>query len=124
MSIENRINKLFEAIGDGKLFAGATMEDLAKFGFLTQSPKRQVNAPHNVRKLAACAGAWCKWAKLKRTFHTGEQATELERIDLQPYASLDDTRDRIIEICRESDFNDAEMAFLEKRLKMPSANVA
>jgi hypothetical protein len=124
MSIENRINKLFEAIGDGKLFGGAPMESLAKHGFLTRRPDWQSRAPRNVRKLAAFSALRLRWIKLTRDRYADERSTILEKLDLQPYATLEEARDRIIEIGHELEFNPAEMAKLEQGLKMSSANVA
>ncbi len=116
MSLRARVDRLLELVGDDSLFGGATMEDLAKSHAFAHGQERLRRASANVQRLAAFSALRLRWIKLTKDRYADERSTILEKLDLQPYSTNDEARDRIIEIGNEIELNPMEMAKLERCL--------
>jgi hypothetical protein len=119
MNLRSTVDRLLEIIGDDSLFGGETMESLAKAHAFAHGQERLRRAPANVQRLAAFSALRLRWIKLTKDRYAAERSTILEKLDLQPYATNDEARDRIIEIGREIELNAAELAMLERCVSRP-----
>jgi hypothetical protein len=122
MSLRNRIEKLFDVFRVGRLFGAATMDDLA-FGRYFSKPevrRKRPESPDNVRRLAACMGMRVMWTRFKgrKPYSESERAAALAKLGLTDPVSLDQIRDRMIDLAgTELGFASDEVAFLARGLR-------
>jgi hypothetical protein len=124
MNLQSRIDKLFETVGNTRLFGGATMEDFAKAHPFSKDKTRLRKASIGVRRLAAGAALSMYWHKWTRAKYADKRPEILAKLSLPTDATLEDIRRRIIELGWECGFNQHEIGWLEKGMPERRADVA
>ena len=124
MSLRSRVDQMFRDLGWGDLWDGEDMESLAKTRVFTPGNKERLQkAKPGVQRLAVYGGLMVQWIKLTRSRYEAERPAVMGKLGLSEFATLDEARDRILELGRENGFSDAEMVKLEKSTRPRPANV-
>jgi hypothetical protein len=119
MSLRARVEKLFHAFGSNHLFGGTGIKELSRWGYLsTKGRAKRKLAPHNVRQRARFDGARFAWGRLKGP-DSERRRDVLAKMGLPPDAMLEEARQALIQSARECGFSAAEIAALERALRMP-----
>jgi hypothetical protein len=72
-----------------------------------------------VQRLAVFSALRIRWIKLTKERYEDQRATTLEKLDLPPFATLNEARDRIIDLAREHGLTEPEVMKLERTLTDP-----
>ena len=82
MSLRARIDRLFEAMGWGELWDGASMEDLAKHGYLSEKKWSHEPIPHGVQRMAMFASLYAVKCALSEPTRRRTELEETRKTDI------------------------------------------